>query len=111
MYNDKAETSGSPYTICLAYVRSNVWGAHIYKDLANQWLVKIETHMTAFDATPRVAFQGNGIYIAQNGSSFMVVDDPEQVDKFGTRLRENQSEPMVDSPPFRGLESMSLVAT
>ena len=86
MYNDKAETLGSPYTICLAYV----WGAQIYKDPANQWLVKIETHATTFDATPRVAFQGNGIYVAQNGSSFMVVDDPEQVDKFGTRLRENQ---------------------
>ena len=41
----------------------------------------------------------------------MVVDDPEQVDKFGTRLRENQPEPMVDGPPFRGLENMTLVAT
>ena len=70
MYNDKAEASGSPYTICLAFVRTNVWGAQIYKDPANQWLVKIETHMTTFDATPRVAFQGNGTYIAQDGSSY-----------------------------------------
>ena len=111
MYNDKAEVPGSPYTICLAFVRTNVWGAQIYKDPDNQWLVKIETHATTFDATPRVAFQGNGIYIAQNGSSFIVVDDSEQVDKFGTKLRENQLEPMVDGPPFRGLENMNLVAT
>ena len=41
MYNAKAEASGSPYTICLAFVRTNVWGAQIYKDPANQWLVKI----------------------------------------------------------------------
>ena len=37
MYNNKAETSGSPYTICLVYVRNNIWGTQIYKDPANQW--------------------------------------------------------------------------
>ena len=43
MYQEKPESSETPYAICLVHVKTNIWGAQIYKDPTKRWVVKIDT--------------------------------------------------------------------
>ena len=64
-----------------------------------------------FWPTPRVINQGNNMYIAHDGSSYMVIEDPEIVDKFGMPMLRNWQENMADVPPFQNSGELTLVAT
>ena len=40
----------------LAFVKANGNGAQLYKDPMNRWVVKVEDHLMAFEATPNVNY-------------------------------------------------------
>ena len=56
------------FNMRLAFVKTNGHGAQLYKDLMNMWVVKVEDHLTAFEATPWVNYQGD-LYMGQGGNT------------------------------------------
>ena len=94
----------------LRYVKENTYEALIYKDFINRYVVKIEDHLTPFDPTPWVNFQGDR-YMGKDGSMYMLTEFPEEVDKLGNRVvpepkMEEEGPPKVDLPNFRLVNSM-----
>ena len=60
------ETHSLAFNVRLAFARTNIHDAQLYKDPMNCWVVKIEEHLTAFDPSPWVNYQGE-IYMGQEG--------------------------------------------
>ena len=69
----------------LRFVMENNHGALIYKDFINRHVVKIEDHVTIFDPTPWVNFQGDR-YMGRDGAMYVLTNSPDEVDKLGTRV-------------------------
>ena len=71
-----------PYDTQIRYERENGFGAKIYKDSTDQYVVKVEDHPTAFDPAPWVNFQGDR-YMGRDGAMYLIVADPDVVDTLG----------------------------
>ena len=89
----------------LRYLKENNHEALIYKDFINRYVVKIEDHVTPFDPTPWVNFQGDR-YMGKDGSMYLLTEFPEEVDKLGNRVvpetkMDEEGPPKVDLPHFR----------
>ena len=54
------------FNMRLAYMKTNGHRAQLYKDPMNIWVVKVEDHPLAFEATPWVNCQGD-LYMGQGG--------------------------------------------
>lgn len=52
----------------------------------NRWAVKIKDHATKVDPAPWIDYQGDS-YTGLDGARFLVVEDPDSVDKVG-KLKE-----------------------
>ena len=63
--------------------------------------MKVQTHPFEFNQEPMVSFQGNNLYIAIDGMSYLLVEDLERVDKFGVPvMSETGNEHTRDEPPI-----------
>ena len=71
----------------LRFLSENSRGALIYKDFINRNAVKIEDHFTVFDPAPWVNFRRDR-YMEKDGSTYMLTEFPEEVDKMGSRVLE-----------------------
>ena len=72
--------------IRLAFVKTNGHGAQLYKDPMNMWVVKVEDHLMAFEATPWVNYQGD-FYMGQGGEHFTATKDPKDMDRWGQLVK------------------------
>lgn len=63
----------------IVYYGDNAYGAKIYKDMMNRYLVKVENPTSAFQETLFVNYQGNR-YMAKDGTMYLVVEDPSIMD-------------------------------
>ena len=88
----------------LAFVKTNGHGAQLYKDLMNMWVVKVEDHLTAFEATPWVNYKGD-LYIKQGGEPFLVTKDLEDVDRWGQLIKVAKAK----EPPYGNLKEFKLL--
>ena len=70
----------------LRFVMENNQGALIYKDFFNQYVVKIEDHVTIFDPAPWVNFQGDR-YMGRDGGMYVLTENLDDIDKLGTKVR------------------------
>ena len=70
------------FNVRLAFARTNVHEARLYKDPMNRWVVMIEEHPTAFGLAPWVNYQRE-IYMGQEGVRYVVTKDPDNVNKWG----------------------------
>ena len=70
------------FNMRLDFVKMNHHRAQLYKDPMNRWVVKVEDHLMAFEATPWVNYQGD-LYMGQSGERYMVESELENVDKWG----------------------------
>lgn len=70
------------YDTQIRFERENMHGAKIYKDQAEQYMVKVEDHVSPFDPAPWVNYQGDR-YMGRVGDMYLIVADPEVVDILG----------------------------
>ena len=88
----------------------NNHGALIYKDFINRYTVKIEDHVTIFDPSPWVNFQGDH-YMGRDGSMYVLTENHEGVDRLGTRVHmevnmDEEGPPRVELVGFRLVNSI-----
>ena len=95
------------FNVRLVYVKANSHDAQLYRDPMNRWVVKIGDHPTALDAAPWVNYQGDS-YMGQEGVRYIVVKDPECVDKWGQLVMSIKEEepPYVDSDELKLLSQV-----
>ena len=92
------------FNMRLTYVKTNDHGAQLFQDPMNRWVVHVKDTPTAFDAAPWVNYQGD-LYMAQSGERYIVVTEPENVDKWGVIVKANK----VKEPPFVDSANMKLL--
>ena len=74
------------FNMRLTFVRTNGHGAQLYKDPMNRWVVKVEDHLIAFEATPWVNYQGE-LYMGQRGECFIVTKGPKDLYRWGQLIK------------------------
>ena len=94
----------------LRFTKENEHGGLIYKDFINRYVVKIEDHVTPFDPSPWVNFQGDR-YMGKDGSMYMLTEFPEEVDKLGNLVVpeikvDDEGPPKVNLPNFKLVNSV-----
>ena len=94
----------------LRFAKENDHGGLIYKDFINRYVVKIEDHITPFDPSPWVNFQGDR-YMGKDGSMYMLTEFPDEVDKLGNLVVpeikvDDEGPPKVNLPDFRLVNSI-----
>ena len=60
---------------------------------------EVELYATVHDATPRVIPDGDNAYMGSDGTTYMVIEDPKNVDKFGIPKPRNGPTVGADVPP------------
>lgn len=85
--------------------KENTYGAKIYKDFKNRFVVKIKDHRSAFDRAPVVNYQGN-YYMGRDGVMYLVIDNPDVVDTLGGIVQrelhwEDEGPPIPIQPGIR----------
>ena len=94
------------FNMRLTYVKTNNHGAQLFQDPMNRWVVLVEDTPTAFDGAPWVNYQGD-LYMGQSGERYIVVTEPENVDKWGVMVKADK----VEEPPFEDSADMKLLNT
>lgn len=91
------ETLGMSNKIEIFYYGYNTYGAKIYKNPINGYLVRVKDHLSKFERYLCAKYQGN-IYMSPSGIMYLVVEDPTIVDALGF--------PMTNLPKFNfGIKS------
>ena len=90
------------FNMRLMYVKTNNHGAQLFQDPMNRWVVRVKDTPTAFDAAPWVNYQGD-LYMGQSRERYIVVIEPENVDKGGVMVNADKvEEPLfVDSADMK----------
>lgn len=88
----------------------NKHGALIYKDFLGRYAVKIEDHVSDFDPAPWVSFQEDR-YMSRDAVMYLIVEDPETVDKLGNIVPEGfdyveEASPELGIPGLRMVNSI-----
>ena len=70
----------------------------------NRWVLKVEDHLTAFEATPWVNYQ-RALYVGQGGECFIVTKDPKYVDKWGQLAKTTK----IEEALYGDLQELKLI--
>ncbi|KAI5073784.1 hypothetical protein GOP47_0011797 [Adiantum capillus-veneris] len=73
---------GLDYNVRITYCMDNIYGAKIYMDFMNRFVIKIEDHHSNLDSAPWVNYQGDR-YMGRDGVSYLFIDNPDVVDALG----------------------------
>ena len=92
------------FNMRLTFFMTNDYGAQLFQDPMNRWVVCVEDTLTAFDAAPWVNYQGD-LYMGQSGECYIVVTEPKNVDKWGVMVKVDK----VKEPPFGDSTDMKLL--
>ena len=87
----------------LAFVKRNAHDAQLYRDPMGRWVVKVEDRPTPFEIAPWTNYQEDS-YMGQEGVRYLVIRDPEKVEKFGQIIEES----IEENPPFPDKEELKL---
>lgn len=94
-----AETLGGgfEFNVKLVHFLDNTYGAKIFKDPVNQYVVKIEDHIFEFEASQFVNYQGD-CYMGKDKVMYLVVENPMIVDVLGHEVNLDPNE-VKEAPP------------
>ena len=94
------------FNMRLMFFKTSNHGAQLFQDPMNRWVVHVKDISTAFDAAPRVNYQGD-LYMGQLGECYIVVIEPKNVDKWGVMVKTDK----VEEPPFVDYANLKLLNT
>lgn len=98
---------GLVYNTKLTFERENIYGAQLYRDPSNQYVVKIEDHHSQFDPEPWVNYQEDR-YMGRDGVMYLITDRPDEVDALGSVVN-IPSQAQAEEPPRPMDPSLRLV--
>ena len=91
--------SSNEYNVKLTFVDFNVFGAKVYCDPKNRYLIKVEDHPTPMYTSLWVKYQGDH-YRGRDRVSYLFIDNPGVVNRLGQIVpREEHCTHRVDSRP------------
>lgn len=73
------------YNVKLSFVDVNAFGAKVYCDSENRYLIKVENHPTPMYTSLWVRNQGDH-YVEKDGTSYIFTSDPKNADKLGNAI-------------------------
>ena len=85
----------------------NKFGAKLYMDLYNYWIVKMEDILSPFEREVWTTYQGDQ-YIGQKGEHYVLTNFFEEMDPFGKIILEEQrlaQSKLIFKPHRQPLES------
>ena len=85
--NSKSHVHASniEYDVKLMFVDVNAFGAKVYCDLENRYLIKVEDHPTQTYTSLWVSHQGDH-YVDKDGVSYVFASNPKNTDKLGNTI-------------------------
>ena len=86
------------FAMFLEFVKQNQWGAKIYIDPHDNYVVRIDDQNEDYRPKPLVNYQGDR-YVDNEGTLYLMVQDVENVDKWGQPIRAHGKEKEVPEAP------------
>ena len=78
--------SNMEYNVKLTFVDVNAFGAKVYCDPENRYLIKVEDHPTPTYTSLWVSHQQGDRYVDEDGTLYVFALDPKNTDKLGNAI-------------------------
>ncbi len=86
------------FAMFLEFVKQNQWGAKIYIDPHDNYVVRIDDQNEDYRPKPLVNYQGDR-YVDNEGTLYLMVQDIENVGQWGQIIKTNDKEKEVPEAP------------
>ena len=86
------------FAMFLEFVKQNPWGAKIYIDPHDNYVVRVDDQNEEYNPKPLVNYQGDR-YVDNEGTLYLMVQDVKNVDKWGKPIRAHGKEKEVPEAP------------
>ena len=70
------------FDIPLRFRFTNPFGTDVYQDPLNRYAFKTAEHLTPFELSPLVNYQGDQ-YVGRDGARYQVTQNPHSIDPYG----------------------------